>query len=80
MRPNKYEAAPAHITVINSENLDTVMLSLANTSLAVGQQFEIRGAELLRCTRSDWNLQRGRCCATLKLDGSESDTRSRFAG
>ncbi|MDQ3256619.1 MAG: hypothetical protein M3R15_22475, partial [Acidobacteriota bacterium] len=33
------------ITVINWENLDTVTISLANTGLAVGQQFEIRDAQ-----------------------------------
>ncbi|MDQ3256617.1 MAG: hypothetical protein M3R15_22465, partial [Acidobacteriota bacterium] len=45
VRPNKYEAGRAHITVINWENLDTVTISLANTGLAVGQQFEIRDAQ-----------------------------------
>ncbi|MBA3714945.1 MAG: hypothetical protein H0W76_21200 [Pyrinomonadaceae bacterium] len=45
VRPNRYEAGRAHITVINWDNLNTVTVSLANTGLAVGQQFEIRDAQ-----------------------------------
>ena len=45
LRPNKYEAGRAHITVINWDLNDTASLDLSGTGLTVGQAFEIRDAQ-----------------------------------
>ena len=45
VRPNKYEAGRAHITVINWDLSNTASIDLSGTGLVVGQSFEIRDAQ-----------------------------------